>query len=110
MQPQSPALGQCPTLQTVVNRNIPFTNMKEPDPAVAAARLRKLSRARPTLAMILGSGFHHVVNEMAVETRVPYHRLPGFPPVGVSGHTGELLLGQLGGTPLVVLSGRAHFY
>jgi purine-nucleoside phosphorylase len=30
--------------------------------------------------------------------------------VGVSGHAGELLLGRLGGAPVLVLSGRAHFY
>ena len=36
--------------------------------------------------------------------------LPGFPPVGVSGHAGQLLIGQLGGTPVMVLSGRSHFY
>jgi purine-nucleoside phosphorylase len=28
----------------------------------------------------------------------------------VSGHAGELLVGHLGGTPVIVLSGRAHFY
>ena len=28
----------------------------------------------------------------------------------MSGHAGRLLLGRLGGTPVLVLSGRAHFY
>ena len=37
-------------------------------------------------------------------------RLPGFPKPGVSGHAGQLLLGHLGGTPVMVLSGRAHYY
>jgi purine-nucleoside phosphorylase len=30
--------------------------------------------------------------------------------VGVSGHAGELIFGRLGGTPVIALSGRAHFY
>src|SRR5208283_930162 len=30
--------------------------------------------------------------------------------VGVSGHAGELIFGHLGQTPVLVLSGRAHFY
>ncbi|HWV98260.1 MAG TPA: purine-nucleoside phosphorylase [Candidatus Acidoferrum sp.] len=77
---------------------------------LAAARLRRLSRVRPTLALILGTGFHHVASALDVETRVAYGKLPGFPPVGVSGHAGELILGRLGGTPVIVLSGRAHFY
>jgi purine-nucleoside phosphorylase len=83
---------------------------QQPAPIAAAARLKKLSRLRPTLAIILGSGFHHVLSELQVEAEVLYAKLPGFPPVGVSGHAGQLLVGQLGGTPVMVLSGRAHFY
>jgi purine-nucleoside phosphorylase len=84
--------------------------MKQPAPEIAAAKLKKLSRLRPTLAMVLGSGFHHVLGELTVDAEVPYAKLPGFPPVGVSGHAGTLLVGRLGGTPVMVLSGRAHFY
>src|SRR5512146_729070 len=83
---------------------------RQPDPRTAAARLRGLSRLRPTLALVLGSGFHHVLTELQVDAEIPYSKLPGFPPVGVSGHAGQLLIGRLGGTPILVLSGRAHFY
>jgi len=44
------------------------------------------------------------------DAQISYAKLPGFPPVGVSGHAGHLLVGFLGGTPVMVLSGRAHFY
>lgn len=84
--------------------------MKKSPIAAAAARLHRLSRLRPTLALVLGSGFHHVLKELHVDAKIPYSALPGFPPVGVSGHSGELLIGHLGGTPVLVLSGRAHFY
>jgi purine-nucleoside phosphorylase len=77
---------------------------------MAAGWISGLTPLRPKLALVLGSGFHHVLTTMQVELRAAYHELPGFPPVGVSGHSGELLLGRLGGTPVVVLSGRAHFY
>jgi purine-nucleoside phosphorylase len=80
------------------------------DPEKAAARLRKLSSLRPTLAFVLGSGFHHVLDRLEVDARIPYAKLPGFVPAGVSGHAGELLAGHLGGTPVLVLSGRVHFY
>ncbi len=83
---------------------------QQPVPQTAAVRIKKLCRLRPTLAVILGSGFHHVLSELKVEAEISYSRLPGFPPVGVSGHAGQLLIGILGGTPVVVLSGRAHFY
>jgi purine-nucleoside phosphorylase len=83
---------------------------RQPDPRTTAARLRRLSPLRPTLALVLGSGFHHVLSELKVEAEVSYRRLPGFPPTGVSGHAGKLLIGRLGGTPVLVLSGRAHYY
>jgi purine-nucleoside phosphorylase len=76
----------------------------------AAARLKKLSPLRPTLAIVLGSGFHHVLTELKVEKKIPYAKIPGFPKPTVSGHAGELYFGTLGGTPVMVLSGRAHFY
>jgi len=62
------------------------------------------------LAMALGSGFSHVLSELEVDARISYARLPGFPKPTVPGHAGELLIGRLGGTPVMILSGRAHFY
>jgi len=60
--------------------------------------------------MVLGSGFHHVLSELEADGQLPYSQVPGFPPVGVSGHAGQLLIGSLGGTPVMMLSGRAHYY
>ena len=81
-----------------------------PSPQTAAARLKRISRLRPSLAIVLGTGFHHVLSGMQVEQQVAYAHLPGFPLTGVEGHAGELCFGHLGGTPVVVLSGRAHYY
>jgi purine-nucleoside phosphorylase len=80
------------------------------EPQPAAVRLKRLSKLRPTLALVLGSGFHHVLAELEADAEVSYGALPGFPPTGVSGHAGKLLIGRLGGTTVMVLSGRAHFY
>src|SRR5208282_3213493 len=77
---------------------------------IASARLKRISRLRPTLAIVLGSGFQHVLTGLRVEKKVPYAKIPGFPVPTVSGHAGELYFGKLGGTPVLVLSGRAHFY
>jgi len=84
--------------------------VKTTNPKAAADRLKKLSRLRPKLAIVLGSGFQHVLSGLEVEQKIPYAKLPGFPPVGVSGHAGELYLGRLGSTSVLTLSGRAHFY
>ena len=79
-------------------------------PQIAAARLKKISQLRPTLAIVLGSGFHHVLTELRVDKATSYAKIPGFPKPTVSGHAGELYFGHLGKTPVLVLSGRAHFY
>ena len=79
-------------------------------PQIAAARLKKVSSLRPTLAIILGSGFHHALTELRVAKKISYAKIPGFPKPTVSGHAGELFFGRLGLTPVLVLSGRAHFY
>lgn len=78
-------------------------------PAQAAAQLARRSALRPSLAIILGSGFSRVEEDFRAEVRVPYAEL-GFPPVGVSGHAGELSIGYLGPTAVLVLNGRCHFY
>jgi purine-nucleoside phosphorylase len=82
----------------------------EASPQITAARLKKISPLRPTLAIVLGSGFHHVLSELRVDKKVSYAKIPGFPKPTVSGHAGELYFGHLGKTPVMVLSGRAHFY
>src|ERR1019366_8901478 len=69
-----------------------------------------VSPLRPTLAVVLGSGFHHALTELRVAKKIPYAKIPGFPKPTVSGHAGELYFGHLGKTPALVLSGRAHFY
>ena len=81
-----------------------------PSPEAAAAGLRKVSTLRPTLAMVLGSGFQQALTEMRTDKKIACARIPGFPAPTVSGHAGELLLGHLGQTPVLVLSGRVHFY
>jgi inosine guanosine and xanthosine phosphorylase family len=82
----------------------------KPVPRETASVLRKLTKLRPQLAMVLGSGFAHAISGAAIERRLSYSKLPGFPKPGVSGHAGELWLGTWHGVPIVVLHGRAHFY
>lgn len=76
----------------------------------AVARIQSSSPLRPRLGLVLGSGFHHVLRDLVVAKRIPYAKLAGFPKPSVAGHAGELLIGTLSGTPILVLSGRAHFY
>jgi purine-nucleoside phosphorylase len=84
--------------------------MNLPSPQTAAAWLKKASPLRPKLAIVLGSGFHHVLTELRLDKKISYAKIPGFPKPTVIGHAGELCFGKLGSTPVLVLSGRAHFY
>ena len=79
-------------------------------PKTAAARLKTYSSLRPALAIVLGSGFHHVLTELRVDNKISFEKIPGFPKPTVSGHAGELYFGHLCNTPVLILSGRAHFY
>ena len=42
--------------------------------------------------------------------RIPFSHVPGFPTATVAGHAGQLLVGTLGGRPVVALAGRFHLY
>ncbi|MBC00015.1 MAG: purine-nucleoside phosphorylase, partial [Rhodobacteraceae bacterium] len=69
--------------------------------------------ARPgtyRLGMVLGSGLGALAEEIEDAVRLPYARLTGFPVSSVSSHGSEIVAGTLSGVPVVVLSGRAHYY
>jgi purine-nucleoside phosphorylase len=71
---------------------------------------RKLGALRPRHALILGSGLGSLVDEVDGAVRIPYGELPGFPRSAVSGHAGEFVAGRLGGLPILIMSGRIHYY
>lgn len=68
--------------------------------------------ARPRLGAILGSGLGGVVELLDEEPRqrLSYGDIPHVPHTAVAGHAGEIVAGTVRGTPLVILSGRAHPY
>ena len=65
---------------------------------------------RPKVGVILGSGLGPMADDVADARVLPYFDLPGFPQPSVEGHAGRLSLGTIGGTPVAVLQGRAHYY
>lgn len=65
---------------------------------------------RPEVGIVLGSGLGNLVADMKVELEIPYAEIPHFPVSTVEGHSGKLLLGQLGGKTVVAMAGRFHFY
>ena len=81
-----------------------------PEAKSTAVFLKRQTPLRPTLAMVLGSGFQHALTHLTVATEIAYGQLPGFPTVGVTGHAGKLVLGHFEKTPVLVLKGRSHYY
>ncbi|MGK9052115.1 purine-nucleoside phosphorylase [Neorhizobium petrolearium] len=70
----------------------------------------RLAGLVPRHAVVLGSGLGSLVDEVRDQVRISYGELEGFPASGVTGHAGELVAGYLGSEPVIMLSGRAHYY
>jgi purine-nucleoside phosphorylase len=78
--------------------------------AAAAAAVRAQTALEPRVGIILGTGLGALADEMVTEVAIPYDELPGFPVPTVESHSGRLVLGTLGGTPVVAMQGRFHRY
>jgi purine-nucleoside phosphorylase len=76
-----------------------------------ARAIRGKREAAPRVGLVLGSGLGSFAQKLVNRVAIPYEEIPHFPvPSGVVGHAGELVLGDVGRMPVVVLSGRVHFY
>lgn len=73
--------------------------------------IRGKREVTPSVGLVLGSGLGAFAEKLKNRVAIPYDHIPHFPvPSGVVGHAGELVLGDVGKTPVVVLSGRVHYY
>jgi purine-nucleoside phosphorylase len=81
--------------------------------AVAASTTIVRERApalRPSIAVLLGSGWAPLAERVEEPVDIGYRELPAFPTLGIGGHAGVLRLGRLGGREVAVLAGRKHAY
>lgn len=76
----------------------------------AAAYIKSQYSQQPQVGVVLGSGLGNLVQEMTIEKEIPYGDIPHFPVSTVKGHSGKLLLGEMGDKKVVVMAGRFHFY
>ncbi|MFD2237908.1 purine-nucleoside phosphorylase [Aureimonas populi] len=70
----------------------------------------RIGALNPRIALVLGSGLGSLVGEVEGAVRIPYGDIPGFPQSAVTGHAGEIVAGRLSGVPVLILSGRIHYY
>ncbi|CDQ19428.1 purine-nucleoside phosphorylase [Halobacillus karajensis] len=64
----------------------------------------------PTVGLILGSGLGVLADEIKNPTTIPYSEIPHFPESTVSGHKGQLVVGELEGRQVIAMQGRFHYY
>jgi purine-nucleoside phosphorylase len=86
----------------------PSEHPRRLDALEAAVRAR--SAVVPRVGVVLGSGLGGLADDLGDAVSIPFASLPGWPAATAPGHTGALLLGALGGTPVVMLQGRFHLY
>ena len=65
---------------------------------------------KPTIGIVLGSGLGNLVDDMEVETIIPYSDILNFPVSTVQGHAGRLVIGTLEGKKVIAMQGRFHYY
>lgn len=72
--------------------------------------IRRRTDFQPAYGLILGTGLSSLVDEIEVVAEISYPLLPHFPISTVKSHRGKLIMGHLGGVPVVALAGRFHYY
>jgi len=78
------------------------------DTAVEA--LEGIVPVEPRVHLILGSGLAGLAGSVEQAVEVPFRTVPGLPGAGVAGHAGAFSFGRVGGVPVMVQSGRYHYY
>ena len=64
----------------------------------------------PRVGMVLGSGLGAVADSLEGAVKVSYDEIPHMPTTAVSGHAGQLCVGEVSGVRVAMLQGRVHGY
>ena len=78
--------------------------------AEAVSFIKEHLTINPEYLLILGTGLGELAEEMTIEIELLYKDVPHFPVSTVESHTGKLLMGYLGGKPVMAMQGRFHYY
>ena len=80
------------------------------DTNAAVAAIRALTKQKPTVAIVLGSGLGALADEVQGADRIAYEKIPGWKRSTAPGHAGQLVVGTLEGKTVAVMKGRLHYY
>ncbi|WP_019639024.1 purine-nucleoside phosphorylase [Paenibacillus fonticola] len=76
----------------------------------AADFISSKTSVSPKVGLILGSGLGVLADHIENAVSIAYQEIPYFPLSTVEGHAGELLIGSVHGTSVVLMKGRFHMY
>ena len=76
----------------------------------AAEYISARVKMTPEIGIVLGTGLGGLVNEIEVETKIHYSKIPNFALSTVESHSGQLIFGKLGNKNVVAMQGRFHYY
>jgi purine-nucleoside phosphorylase len=76
----------------------------------AAKHIASKSPIKPAVAIVLGSGLGGFADEMTDAVRISYNDIPHFARSTAVGHAGQLVMGNIGACPVVMMQGRVHLY
>lgn len=62
------------------------------------------------IAVMLGTGLSNFDADIRGRIEIPYSQIPHFPVSTVQSHKGTMIFGSLYGVPVIVMSGRFHYY
>lgn len=81
------------------------------DPHVAAKFVEDQAPGfKPRVGIVLGSGLGSLADKIEPVATISFSDIPDFPQSRVEGHQGKLILGRLGGMPVICMQGRIHLY
>lgn len=85
--------------------------MKYYDKIVAASNYIK-SKVNTDIkdAVVLGTGLGDFVDAVDIDMEIPYSHIAYFPETTVRSHSGKFIIGRINSKPIIILSGRFHYY
>jgi len=85
-----------------------FITIQQIDEAVKT--IKEKTSYQPTVGLILGSGLGDLADSVKAAEFLEYKEIPGWPVSTIEGHKGRLVIGELEGTTVLIMQGRAHYY
>ena len=64
----------------------------------------------PETAVVLGSGYSDLINNIKEKTVIKYQNIPNFQKTTVHGHSGEMIFSEIDNKEVIFMAGRFHLY